>query len=332
MIGTLVWLSACTSLPQPIWYQSTAQLMEQHQYKKALQQIQSRQPIDNKQLTELKRLAEGYRLKKAKTFKKFISLKEWARAKKLLRDVQLSLPPHPDFSRWQKQLDQAQQDEQRLVKTEQALAQAQLLKVKFKQQDLTRRSHETLFNWFNNKSQLTEQKQQLAEQLMQLSTQAIAKRDYNNAQKTYAQAIEFDRQLGKEPLHQAINDWLTEQNYQAIKKRQASLIRQLLNAMKKADFKQLMKIEGILSKAPFSGKTVHAMLKKAHKLRQKNAISLNEQASNNYRDGNISQAIKFWQQAIQLAPTRHDIQRKLLRAEKVQQKLERLTAKQVGSQ
>ncbi len=330
IVATVLFLSACTSLPQPIWYQSTAELIEAQQYKKALQQIQHQLPVDTKQLENVRRLARQQQLTKSKSFKKLIAAKEWARAKKILREVQLNLPPHRDFSRWQKQFNKALHNEQRLINTEQALLQAQLLKIQFKQQDLTRRSHETFFNWFNNKSELITHKQQLAEQLIQLSTQAIAKRDYNNAQKTYAQALEFDQQLGRESLHQAINDWLSEQNYHAIQKRQASLIRQLRNAMNKMDFKQLIKIEGILSKAPFSGKTVHAMLKKAQNLRQNNAISLNEQANTHYRDGSISQAIEFWLQAQKLAPGRHDITRKLLRAKKVQQKLRRLTNKQAN--
>ncbi|OUR62261.1 hypothetical protein A9Q73_10515 [Bermanella sp. 47_1433_sub80_T6] len=331
MASTLLWLTACTSLPQPIWYQSTAQLLEQQHYKKALQQIQSQQPINKKQLEKVKGLAKKLRLKSSKTFQRLVTQKEWAKAKKLLRELAFKLPHHPDFLRWEKQLNEAYQDEQRLIKTEQALAQAQLLKVQFKQQDLTRRSHETYVNWFNNKQQLTEKKQLLAEQLIHLSTQAIATRDYTNAQTAYAQAIEFDQQLSQEPLHQAINNWLTQQNHQAIKKRQASLIRQLRNAINKQNFKQLMLLENILSKAPFSGQVVIRMLKTAHALRQETASSLNRQADIAYRNGDISQAITLWQHATQLTPNQHDMQRKLSRARKVQKKLDKLTAKQTSN-
>ena len=332
MTSTLLWLTACTSLPQPIWYQSTAQLLEQQDYKKALQQIESQHPIDKKQLEKVKRLAKKLRLKSSKTFHRLVAQKEWAKAKTLLRELAQNLPHHPDFMRWKKQLNEAYQDEQRLIKTEQALAQAQLLKVQFKQQDLTRRSHETYFNWFNNKQQLTEKKQRLAEQLIQLSTQAIATRDYSNAHNAYAQAIEFDQQLGQEPLHQAINDWLTQQNHQAIEKRQASLIRQLRNAINQQNFKQLIQLENILSKAPFSGQVVKGMLRTAHELRHKTASSLNRQADIAYRNGDISQAITHWQQATQLTPNQHDMQRKLSRARKVQKKLDKLTAKQALTQ
>jgi len=332
MASTLLWLTACSSLPQPIWYQSTAQLVEQQDYKKALQQIQSQQPVNKKQLEKVKGLAKKLRLNSSKAFQRLVAQKEWAKAKKLLRELTLNLPHHPDFMRWEKQLNKAYQDEQRLIKTEQALAQAQLLKVQFKQQDLTRRSHETYFNWFNNKQQLTEEKQHLAEQLIQLSTQAIATRDYTNAQNAYAQAIEFDQQLGQESLHQAINDWLTQQNHQAIEKRQASLIRQLRNAINKQNFKQLIQIENILSKAPFSGQVVNDMLKTAHELRQETASSLNRQADIAYRNGDISQAITLWQQATQLTPNQQDMQRKLSRARKVQKKLDKLTAKQASTQ
>jgi|GEM_PF-1532242 len=332
MASTLLCLTACTGLSQPIWYQSTPQLLEQQNYKKALQQIKSRQPVNKKQLEKVKDLAKKLRIKSSKTLQRHVTQKEWAKANKLLRELSQNLPHHPEFLRWEKQLDKAYQDEQRLIKTEQALAQAQLLKVQFKQQDLTRRSHNSHFNWFNNKQQLTEKKQHLAEQLIQLSTQAIATRDYTNAQNAYAQAIEFDQQLGQESLHQAINDWLTQQNHQAIEKRQASLIRQLRNAINKQNFKQLIELENILSKAPFSGQLVKRMLQTAHELRQKTASSLNRQADIAYRNGDISQAITHWQQATQLTPGQHDMQRKLSRARKVQKKLDKLTAKQASNQ
>ncbi len=97
MASTLLWLTACSSLPQPIWYQSTAQLVEQQDYKKALQQIQSQQPVNKKQLEKVKGLAKKLRLNSSKAFQRLVAQKEWAKAKKLLRELTLNLPHHPDL-------------------------------------------------------------------------------------------------------------------------------------------------------------------------------------------------------------------------------------------
>ncbi len=325
-LSCLLGLSACSTLPQPFWYQSTMELIELQHYNKALQQINDQTPVNKLQLKQVKKLVKAQHRKNKQTLQGLIKHKKWSQAKELLTNIDQHQPPHKDHSKWQKQLTQAMSTEHRLINTEQALAQAQLLKASFKQHDFSQRSHSYMYNWFDNTNTLLEQKQKLAEQLIELSTQAIAKRDYKNAQKTYAQAIEFDQQLGQHNLHQAINEWLSQQNYNAIQKRQHSLVKQLTKAISKKNFKQLIKLQDILTKAPFNGRNVHSILKKADHLRQENAISLDGQADSIYRNGEISQAINLWQLAHTLTPNRRDIHQKLMRAKKVLKKLEKLTA------
>ncbi len=330
ILACFLLLTACSSMPQSIWYQDVNELIAQHHYNKAIQQIKNTAAFDKNKLNKVLRLAKEQRIKNGKIFHTFIQLKEWAKAKKTLHTSQLNLPAHTEFFVWERRLQKAKANEQRLLETEQALAQANLLKVLFKQQDLELRSHETIFNWFNNRNHLLQQKQQLAEQLIQLSTRAISQRDYNNAQKTYHQAVEFDQQLEQERLHQAIDDWLSEQNQLATQKRQKSLINQLQNALVKANFKLIIKIEDILGKAPFGGQSVRDILKKTRELKGQSALAMDEQADKDYRNGNITGAITLWTSALRLALMRQDIHRKLLRAKKVQKKLEKLTLKQAN--
>ena len=324
-------LTACSSMPQSIWYQDVNELIAQHHYNKAIEQIKNTSTFDKNKLNQVLRLAKEHHNKNGKIFYALVQLKEWSKAKKILHTSQLNLPAHIDFFVWERRLKKAKANEQRLLETEHALAQANLLKVLFKQQNLELRSHETMFNWFDNREFLLQQKQQLAEQLIQLSTRAISKRDYNNAQKTYHQAIEFDQQLEQERLHQAIDNWLSEQNKLATLKRQNSLINQLQFALKEANFKLILKIEGILNKAPFGGQSVRDILKKTRELKGQSALAMDEQADKHYRNGNIEGAITLWTSALKLALMRQDIHRKLLRAKKVQKKLKKLTNKHVST-
>jgi hypothetical protein len=325
ILAGLLLLTACTNMPQSIWYQDIDELIAQHQYKKAIQQIKNTVALDKNKLAKTLRLAKEQHNKNSIKFHALLRLKEWAKAKHTITISRLNLPPHTDFSLWETQLKNEKGDELRRLETEQALAQANLLKVRFKQQDLEQRSHETIFNWFDDRQHLLQQKQQLVEQLIQLSTRAISKRDYNNAQKTYHQALEFDQQLEQEPLHQVIDNWFSEQNQMAIQKRQSSLMNQLNVAITKANFKLIIKIEDILNKAPFGGQSVRNILKKTRTLKEQRAQSMNEQADKDYRNGNIVGAITLWTSALELALIRQDIQRKLLRAKKVQNNLKKLT-------
>ncbi len=325
-LSCLLGLTACSTAPHSFWYQSTAELIELQYYKKALEQINDHKPVKQFQLKQVRRLAKVLHRKNKNTFNRLIRQKKWSNAKETLANIVQHQPHHSDYEKWKKQLTKAMNTEYRLIKTEQTLAQAHLLKASFKQHNFRQRSHSHTYNWFDNSNTLLDQKQKLAEQLIELSTEAIAQHDYKNAQKTYAQAIEFDQQLGRNHLNQAINEWLSEQNHNAIQKRQHSLVKQLSKAINKKDFKQLITLQDILTKAPFNGRNVHNILKKADNLRQENAISLDGQADNIYRNGEISQAISLWQLAHTLTPNRRDIHQKLLRAKKVLKKLEKLTS------
>ncbi len=322
--GTLL-LTACASSPSFFAYPNTQQLIEQHRYQQAIDQIMAKTPIDQVLLLKVKKLAEAQRQQQIKKISLLIKQKKWGQARESLAQLHDKQPKLASFSRLKLLIDNAQLEEERLINTQQALLEANLLNIKFMQQDLSDRIHHHRLTWFSNSKSLMAQQQQLAEKLLHLSTQALIVKDYKNAQKTYEKAIELDHKLGAGEITQAINEGLSHQNNVAINERQNSLIKQLKSAISKLNFDDILKIQAILSNEPFHGSEVEDVLIRAKKTRQQHALKLDAMASKEYRNGNISMAVTQWQQALKLTPAEISIQEKLIRALKVQHKLEELT-------
>lgn len=321
-----VLLTACASTPSNFWSTSTEQLIENQQYQKAINQINAEDPIDQTLLQQVQNLA-GKQLKK-QTYRigLLITQKKWGEARDALNKLNAKQPNPTSFATLNSLIDNAQIEEERLINTQQALLEAKLLDIQFLQQDLSGRIRYNQTNWFSSRNDLIKKKQKLAEQLLHLSTQALVKKDYANAQKAYEKAIEFDRQLGTGEITQAINVGLSQQNHEAINERQNSLIKQLYFAISVHDFDYIIKIQSILSNEPFHGAEVEKVLNKATKTRLEHSLRLDKIASKQYRKGNISFAVAQWKQALRLTPTEIRIQEKLIRAQKVQRKLEKLTS------
>jgi len=324
-------LTACASTPMNFWSTSTEQLIENQQYQKAIKQISAEDPVDRALLQQVEKLADKQRKKQTYRIGLLISQKKWGEARDTLNQLNAMQPNPTSFATLSSLIDKAQIEEERLINTQQALLEAELLDIQFLQQDLSGRIRYKQTSWFSSSDDLIKQKQKLAEQLLHLSTQALVKKDYANAQKAYEKAIEFDRQLGTGEITQAINAGLSQQNNEAINERRNSLIKQLYFAISVHDFDYIIKVQNILSNEPFHGAEVEKVLSKAQSTRLEHSLRLDEVASKQYRKGNISFAVTQWQQALRLTPTEIKIQEKLIRAQKVQRKLDKLTASEESS-
>ena len=319
-------LSACANTPRYFWYTSTEQLIERHHYQKAIEQITTETPINQVLLIKVKKLAKKQLEKQAYKIELLVNQKKWGEARDILRQLNFNQPNPASFSTLNLLIHNAQAEEERLINTQLALVEAQLLDIQFIQQDLSNRKYHNRINWFSQNSYLATQKQQLGENLLHLSTQALLVKDYKNAQKTYVKAIELNRELRTGEITQAIHTGLSHQNNKAIDERRDSLIKQLYLAISTLDFDFILKVQEILSHEPFHGAEVEQVLSKATKARIKHSNRLDEIASKQYRKGNISLAVIQWQQALRLTPTKTNILEKLIRAQKVQRKLEKLNS------
>ncbi len=324
LIINFLLLSGCSTPLQPYWSQSNNELIQEHNYIKALAQVKAQKPFNKANEYKIKQHLRGFRVKEVRGIKRLLKQKKWGLALNKLTFLKNNLPVHKNISSLTKKLTSGKKEEERIINTKLALLQAELLKAEFKQQAFLKRSHQHEINWFNRTALLTQKKQQLAEQLMHLSTLALNQKDYQRAMESYMQAVAFNQQLNTSALSHAINQGLNKQSKKSILKRQLSLISQLNKALKLKNFKSILKLQNILSKAPFKGKSVQTALKSAIKLRTKETLALSQKAEAAYHQGNIGHSIKLWKQAHKLTPGQTDIEKKLSRAKKVQYKLEKL--------
>jgi tetratricopeptide (TPR) repeat protein len=318
-------LNACAHSPSNFWHTSTEQLIKQHHYQSAIEQINAEAPLNKALLKKVKSLAEQQRKTKIAKITVLIKQKKWGEARSILERLKTNQPNYTLFTAVDLQINKAQSEEERIINTQQALLEAQLLAMQFIQKDLSNRIHHNAINWFSINDDLKAQKQQLAKKLLRLSTQALLAKDYKNAQKAYKKAIELDLTLGTGKIKEAINSGLSHQNNKAINERRISLITQLTSAIATQNFESVLEIQEILSHEPFRGDDVEKILDKAKKTRLEHARKLDESATKEYRNGNISLAVTQWQQALLLTPTSIRIQERLIRARKVQRKLKKLT-------
>lgn len=323
--ASLLFLTACSSLPNTIWYQDTEELIDQHQYKKALEQIKADVPFNQAFYKSTQNKAERYRNQKVAQLRRLIQEKQWGVAKNTLINLALSQPEHKNWKVIKDKLTASKTEEYRILNTELSLRKATLLNSKIKMAQFHQRSVTGPINWQKNESLLADEKLTLAEELLTLSTLAINQQDYRRAQNTYAKAIEFNHELKQAHLTEQINQGLSHSNRVAINKKQKQLLIKLNKAIQSLDFKTIDHYQKILSKAPFSGKKVKKSLSKAKKLRQKTALKKSRLADTLYRQRKIKEAIKLWKNAKFLDPELIEINDKLARSIKVQKKLQQLS-------
>lgn len=319
-----VLLSAC-STTSFFWRETnTEQLIEHHHYQKAIDKIKASTPVDTALLRKVNKLSQQYQHRQTEKINHLIKQKKWGEARFILEKLADSQPKTPILAILKASINTAQVEEERLINTRRALLEYELLDLKFAQLNLTNRINFNKYIWFPQDSILMKKKQTLAENLLQLSTQALLVKDYKNAQRTYEKAIELNRELQTGEITKAINTGLSLQNNKAIEERERSLIKQLYSAIATHDFDSILSIQEILSHDPFQGDNVEKALQAAKHTRTEYAKKLDNTASQQYRNGNISLAVIQWQQALLLAPNDIRIQERLIRAKKVKKKLEKL--------
>ena len=76
-------------MPQSIWYQDVNELIAQHHYNKAIEQIKNTSTFDKNKLNQVLRLAKEHHNKNGKIFYALVQLKEWSKAKKILLQLHL---------------------------------------------------------------------------------------------------------------------------------------------------------------------------------------------------------------------------------------------------
>lgn len=324
LLLTAAFLTGCASSSSFFASHNTEELIANHQYQKAIESINSVSPNDLDLLVKIKKLAARQKKKQINEINLLIKQKQWGQARALLNNLHINQPSLTSYPRLKTLINNGEIEEQRLINTDKALLDAQVLEVLFQQQDLSDRINYDSIKWHSIFNNLDFKKQQLAKELLSLSTQALIVKDYINAQKTYQKAIELDPNLGAGEITNAINMGLSKQNNRAIKERQKSLIRQLSRAIKDEDYKTLIVIQDILSNEIFNDSSVKRALNEAIQTRQDHAYKLDDAATTEYKSGNISKAVAQWQEALELMPENISIQEKLIRAQKVQRNLEKL--------
>ena len=322
---TLLSLTACSGLPKTVWFQETQALISQHEYKKALEQINVEQPFNKSLYNHTQNKARIYRHKQIARIKSLIQEKQWGVAKNALISLKLSQPQHKDWQQISALLKTRQTNEYRLLKTRLSLKKASLLTSKIEMAQFHQRSVSGPIHWYKQESTLADEKLALAEELLELSTLAITQQDYQSAQSTYAKAIELNHELKRAHLTEQINQGLSHSNRAAINKRQKQLLRKLNQSIKSLDFETMHHYQSILSKAPFSGKRLSKSLNKAKKLRKEAAIKKSRDADTLYRQRKIQEAIDLWTSAKFLDPELLELDEKLARSLKVQKKLKQLS-------
>ncbi len=326
VLSITVSTSGCSSHPIHIWHTDTQDLIQEHNYKKAINQVHAEKPVNQTLLKKIYAKAKQHLKLKSQLINQFVIQKEWGQAREVLRYLGDTQPIHTHLVDLEGIINQAQKEEERLLNTRLHLIESDLLDYKFKKQAFTDRVHHNRFNWFDQTFSLEERKKQLAEKLLQLSTQAIIVKDYTSAQLTYAKAVKLNQQLSHGEIKKAINTGLSSIGETTILLRQRALITQLTSAISNLNFNRLLKVENILSHEPFHGAKVEKALKQAHNLRHEYAQSLDKNAAKLYRKGDISKSVEQWLMAAKLDPNNISIQEKLLRAQKVLRKLNSLSS------
>lgn len=320
----VILVSGCSTNSSKFWFQSTDALIAQGNYKKALKQLQE----DNQQQDAIyKKIQKRDTLEARKLMQTIhgnINQKHWGKAKSNLKKLKEYHSWQPQFSSIEKKLISQKANERRLIETELALSEAQLLDAQFSLLDFEKRVSNS--SWSIKEMQLTHNKNKLASYLYELSIDAIAAQDYERARNAYNQALKLNNQLHQSALSKSINEGIKKPNQNAILDRQTSLLNALNLALEKYDYDQIINLQSILTNAPFKGPAVKKAIKQANATRQKQAKRLDKQADAVYRQGKVTDAIKLWKEAEKLAPSLTTVQDKLARANRVHKKLIKLRA------
>lgn len=320
-----IFITGCSTTSSKFWFYSTDSLIDQGNYKQALNQLKE----DNQQQTPLYKSIQKSDATEAKkliqAIKRNMNQKRWGLAKSNLNKLKQNHSWQPKFQTIEKALESQKANELRLIQTGLALSEAKLLEAELSLLDFEKRSSNA--SWSIKTLQLNHDKNRLASHLYELSVEAISVQDYERARKTYNQALKLNNQLHQSALSNSIKQGMDKPNQNTILDRQTALLNALNQALKEHDYDQIISLQAILTNAPFKGPAVAKAIKQANDTRQQQAKRLDKQADAVYRQGKVTDAIQLWKKAEKLAPTFTVVQDKLARANRVHKKLMKLRAK-----
>lgn len=325
LVSTLLLsLTACSTFPNKIWYKNVDQLILENNYKKALEQISKNNTDNPQRYLNIQKQANKHADVTLARINQLITNKEWGQAKHHLQKLEDNSPWQPRFNQLKNKIMLSQRNELRLIETKQALAEAELLQAKQLKFNHQARSTASGSKWFLPIASFDSEKDKLAESLYRLSLLALSKQDYENAHKTYSAALKLNGHLEKYTLTKTITQGLNKDKEHTILSQQNELLNKMDRAIKNQNFTEIIRLQNILSTAPFKGEDVKQAIKKANIQRLSRAKILAKEADTIYRQGNINVAITMWKEAKMLAPSLTQLSSKIARANKVQSKLDHL--------
>lgn len=321
----LVQIFGCSHIPSHIWYHSADELAAKRQYSKAIEQLSLENAAMNAaQITSIQTEAEKYSKQQIAKVTQLNTNNNWRESLTIIRKLYEQVPNHQPLIEIETHTLKQMHEALRLINTQIAIEQAQLLQLKIKQLSILKSTDMDERNLKDKEDAINKESESLAKQLIDLSIQAIAQSDYDYAAKTYALATRFNPTLGKVKLNKTINQGLSQNRTRSIQTRQANLINKLNQALLDHNVDDIIATEHILSKPPFQGTAVKNSLADVKNYRQQRGKYFDVLADSQYRNGQLQDAINNWKNALELTPLDDQIKNKLQRAQKVLRKMELL--------
>ena len=326
-------LFGCTHLPSHVWYYDTETLIAQHRYVQAIEQLKLENTPDNAvKIRAVETKAQAYTRLKIDEIKQLNLKKRWRESLNIIKELHDQVPKQHIITDTESSTRSLMLEQLRLINTQVAIEQAQLLQLKIKQLDALQNSDLPKTELTLKTQSINQETLNLAKQLIELSIQAIAHSDYDYAAKTYALATRFNPTLGKAQLNKTINNGLSQNRTKSIQTRQANLLIKLKQALLDHNVDDILATEHILAKPPFQGSAVKKALLEVQKYRNERGQHFDVLADSQYRNGQLQDAINNWKNALELTPLNGQIKSKLQRAQNVFEKMELLQSNSSGTQ
>lgn len=315
----------CSHIPSHVWYRSADELVANQQFSKAIEQLSlENNPSNALKIKNIQVAADKHAQQKIAQIKQLNANNNWRESLLIIQKLYEQVPNHTVILQIENTTSQQMQAALRLIDTQVAIEQAQLLQLKIKQLQVQKNSDMAASELNKIEQQINQETTVLAKQLIELAILAIAHSDYDYAAKTYALATRFNPTLGKEKLNQTINRGLSQNRTRSIQTRQANLINKLNQALLDHNVDDVIATEHILSKPPFQGRAVSNALTEVKNYRQQRGQYFDVIADSQYRNGQLQDAINNWKNALELTPADGQIKNKLQRAQNVFNKMQLL--------
>ncbi|GAA6133238.1 hypothetical protein NBRC116188_00270 [Oceaniserpentilla sp. 4NH20-0058] len=310
-----------------VWYDETDTLIQNHNYKKALYQLENTQPVDKKKIKDVHKKANKFAQKELKHIQAILTKKQWSKAENLLEALLAKVPSSQAILKVQEQLNQQRHHEQLDQTIKVQVARANLLLAKQSNFEFQSRDKGNSF-WNYTNNQLKTDIIHTADELLSLSKQSLNIEHLDNAQLALNYAKKLNKNLIIDDLKKTIKAKLLKRSLKIIKQKQSLYMSQLKKAINDENFEQIIHLTSTLSNPKFKGRDLNLLIEKANLIRHKNAQEMNLSADQAYRLGHIKEAIQLWQQAQTLHPQLPGISDKISRAQKVSNKLDNLRQSQ----